>query len=205
MEEPHWRSTVVAATVSGQPATSTATRPTLSACSPICVTQPICTSSTCAGASPTLPISPLRTSAARSSARTVASVPLRRPMAERTASTISASVTPGPYPTGRERSRACGRRDRSARQGRAGSRRRPGSRSSARSSATRVSSRARCMPRQTCGPWANATWRLRFARLGSKRSGSGKTAGSRFAPASESVTRSPFAIAAPPSSVPSVA
>ena len=38
-----------AATVSGQPATSGAIRPTFSACSPICVTQPICTSSTSAG------------------------------------------------------------------------------------------------------------------------------------------------------------
>ncbi len=49
MDEPHWRSTLVPHTVSGQPATSGAMRPMFQPCSPICVTQPICTSSTSAG------------------------------------------------------------------------------------------------------------------------------------------------------------
>ena len=39
--EPHWRSTVVAGTDSGQPAASTALRPMLSDCSPTCITQPM--------------------------------------------------------------------------------------------------------------------------------------------------------------------
>ncbi len=47
--EPHWRSTVVAGTDSGQPAASTALRPMLSDCSPTCITQPMITSSTSRG------------------------------------------------------------------------------------------------------------------------------------------------------------
>ena len=39
--EPHWRSMVVAGTDSGYPAARTALRPTLSDCSPTCMTQPI--------------------------------------------------------------------------------------------------------------------------------------------------------------------
>ena len=49
IDEPHWRSTVVPQTVSGQPATSGAMRPMFQPCSPIWVTQPICTSSTSRG------------------------------------------------------------------------------------------------------------------------------------------------------------
>ena len=55
---------------------------------------------------------------------------------------------------------------------------------------TRASSRARCMPRQTCGPWANAAWSFAFARRTSNRCGSGEHDGSRFAPASETRTSS---------------
>ena len=101
--------------------------------------------------------------------------------------------------------RACGRRARvptASVTGRAGA---LGRRSSTRSSATRASSRARCIPRQTCGPCANARCSLAFARSISKRSGSGKVAGSRFAPVSETVTRSPRRIDAPASSTSRVA
>ena len=52
IDEPHWRSVVAAQTVSGQPATSSATRPTLSACSPTWLTHPIWTSSISAGSMP---------------------------------------------------------------------------------------------------------------------------------------------------------
>ena len=173
IEEPHWRSTVVAATVSGQPATSTATRPTFSACSPIWVTQPICTSSISPGSRSRRATRPFSTPAARSSARTDASAPLRRPIGERTASTINASrtrallVACGVYHSRRHGSRPCalyaptracsvgGLRNTSPRTtvlGRDGSRATPGRRSSTRATAICASSRARCMPRQTCGP-----------------------------------------------------
>ncbi len=44
--DPHWRSSVVPGTDSGQPAASTALRPTFHDCSPTCETQPHTTSST---------------------------------------------------------------------------------------------------------------------------------------------------------------
>ena len=91
IDEPHCRSTVVAQTVSGQPAISEATRPTFSACSPTCETQPIWTSSTAPGSRSSRCTSPFSTCAASSSARTDASVPLRFPIGLRTASMISAS------------------------------------------------------------------------------------------------------------------
>ena len=84
--------------------------------------------------------------------------------------------------------------------GRAGSRRSPGRRSSRRPTAVCASRRARCIPMQTCGPRAKARcWRA-FSRSTSKRSGSGNVAGSRLAAATETLTRSPWRIAAPPSS-----
>ncbi len=52
IDEPHWRSTDVPHTVSGQPAISGTIRPMFQPCSPICVTQPICTSSTSPGSTP---------------------------------------------------------------------------------------------------------------------------------------------------------
>ncbi len=91
IDEPHCRSTVVAQTVSGQPAISDATRPTFSACSPTCDTQPICTSSISPASRPIRSTSPFSTWAASSSARTDASVPFRFPIGLRTASMISAS------------------------------------------------------------------------------------------------------------------
>ncbi len=61
IEEPHWRSTVVPQTVSGQPATIGAIRPMFQPCSPICVTQPIWTSATSAGSRPMRSTSPFNT------------------------------------------------------------------------------------------------------------------------------------------------
>ena len=61
IEEPHCRSTVVAETETGQPAASTAIRPTFQPCSPICVTQPICTSSISAGSRSCRASRPFRT------------------------------------------------------------------------------------------------------------------------------------------------
>src|SRR5262245_23165752 len=91
IDEPHWRSTVVPATVSGQPATIGTIRPMFQPCSPIWVTQPICTSSTSPGSTSWRARSPFRTWAASSSPRIEESVPFFLPIGERTASTISAS------------------------------------------------------------------------------------------------------------------
>ena len=83
---------------------------------------------------------PLSTSAARSSARTVASVPLRRPIGradgvddEGVGHVLNATTAPS-VPAHPDRRAACGRRGRVGALGRVGSRRRPGSRSSARAS-----------------------------------------------------------------------
>ena len=51
-DEPHWRSTVVPGTDSGNPAASAALRAMLMPCSPTCMTQPMITSSTSAGSRP---------------------------------------------------------------------------------------------------------------------------------------------------------
>ena len=68
-----------------------------------------------------------------------------------------------------------------------------------------ASNRARCMPMQTWGPRAKAMcWRA-FSRRTSKRSGSANAPGSRLAAATETLTRSPTRIAAPPSSMSAVA
>ena len=92
IDEPHWRSTVVPHTVSGQPATSGTIRPMFQPCSPICVTQPICTSSTSPGSRSCRATRPFSTCAASSSPRVPESDPFRRPIGLRTASTISASL-----------------------------------------------------------------------------------------------------------------
>ena len=118
----------------------------------------------------------------------------------------ASAMRPSPYqrgarPTGPRRPAACGRRDRGRRPGEPGRGAAPAVASRARSRATRVSSRARCMPRHTCGPWAKPTWRPTLPRRTSNRSGSANTAGSRLAPASETVTRSPRASGTPASSV----
>ena len=91
--EPHWRSIVVPGTLSGQPAASTALRPTLSPCSPTCITQPITTSSTVPGSMPVRSTSAFRVSAARSTGCQSLSCPLRLPSGVRTASMITAFVT----------------------------------------------------------------------------------------------------------------
>ncbi len=92
IDEPHCRSTVVPQTVSGQPATIGAIRPMFQPCSPICVTQPICTSSTSAGSRSWRPTRPFSTCAASSSPRVPESDPFRLPIGLRTASTMSASL-----------------------------------------------------------------------------------------------------------------
>ncbi len=90
--EPHWRSTVVDGTDSGQPAASTALRPMLSDCSPTCMTQPMMTSSTISGSRPLRSWSALRVSAARAAGCQSLSLPLRFPPGVRMASTMTASV-----------------------------------------------------------------------------------------------------------------
>src|SRR5579862_8234261 len=94
IDEPHWRSTVVPATETGQPAVSAVLRPIFHACSPTWDTQPHCTSSTSAGSTEFRSTSASRTWAPSSSARMCESVPFLRPIGLRTASTIKASGTP---------------------------------------------------------------------------------------------------------------
>src|SRR6266550_4318210 len=91
MDEPHWRSTVVPHTDSGQPATSGIIRPRFQPCSPICVTQPSWTSSISAGSRSCRATRPFKTCAASSSPRIDASAPFFLPIGERTASMIRAS------------------------------------------------------------------------------------------------------------------
>jgi len=90
IDEPHWRSTLVPQTVSGQPATSGTIRPMFQPCSPIWVTQPIWTSSTSAGSRSWRATSPFRTCPQSSSPRILDSAPFRLPIGLRTASTMSA-------------------------------------------------------------------------------------------------------------------
>ena len=103
-DDPHWRSIVVAGTDSGQPAASTALRPTLKACSPTWETQPMMTSSTNAGSRLLRLAIAFSASEARSTACQFFSFPLRLPPGVRTASTITAVgivepfVSDGPYP-----------------------------------------------------------------------------------------------------------
>ena len=63
IDEPHWRSTVVPATETGQPAVSATLRPMFHACSSTCETQPHCTSSISAGSTPFRATSALTTCA----------------------------------------------------------------------------------------------------------------------------------------------
>ena len=92
----------VAGTDSGNPAARTALRPTFTACSPTCITQPMMTSSTMAGSRPLRSTSALSGSAARSTACHPRSLPLRLPPGVRTASTITAVVIGGsPFKTDR--------------------------------------------------------------------------------------------------------
>src|SRR5207248_10183244 len=90
IEEPHWRSTVVPATETGQPAVSATLRPMFQACSSTWVTQPHCTSSISAGSTPFRVTSAFTTWAESSSPRMCESVPFLLPIGLRTASTIIA-------------------------------------------------------------------------------------------------------------------
>src|SRR5229473_2642700 len=91
-ELPHCLSIVTAGTLSGSREARTALRANANPCSPACVTQPKITSSIAAGSTPELANSAFNTSPARSAGCQAASLPLRRPPAVRTASTISASA-----------------------------------------------------------------------------------------------------------------
>src|ERR1019366_7425437 len=88
--EPHWRSTVVPGTVSGNPAASAALRPMFMACSPTVMVHPMTTSSTRAGSRSLRSTRALSGAAARSTACQPDNLPLRRPTRVRTASTITA-------------------------------------------------------------------------------------------------------------------
>src|SRR5665213_2677265 len=90
-EEPHWRSIVVAGTLSGGDEASTALRATFIACWPICTTQPRITSSTAPGGAPERATTSSITRAARSAGCQPASLPPFRPPAVRTAATMYAS------------------------------------------------------------------------------------------------------------------
>src|SRR5919106_2682415 len=91
IDEPHCRSTVVPQTLTGQPAVSATFRPMFQACSSICVTQPHWRSSTSAGSRSLRSTRAFRTCAESWSPRIEESVPCRRPIGLRTASTMSAS------------------------------------------------------------------------------------------------------------------
>jgi hypothetical protein len=93
-EDPHWLSTVVAAAEMGRPASSQAVRATLKACMPTWLTQPPTTCSTSLGSMPERSISSFCTAASRFAECMVERPPLRRPMGERTASTITTSRMP---------------------------------------------------------------------------------------------------------------
>src|SRR5207245_10738806 len=95
--DPHCRSTVVPGTESGNPAASAALRPMFMACSPTVMVQPITTSSTRAGSRSLRATSALSGSDARSTGCQSFSLPLRRPTAVRTASTMTAVGTAGVY------------------------------------------------------------------------------------------------------------
>ena len=92
IDEPHWRSTVVPQTETGQPAASATLRPMFQACSSIWVTQPHWRSSTWPGSTPFRSTRAFTTWAERSSPRMWESVPPLRPTGLRTASTMRASV-----------------------------------------------------------------------------------------------------------------
>jgi hypothetical protein len=96
-DDPHCVSTVVEAVVRGRPALSQAVRPMLNDCSPTWLTQPATTWSTSVGSMPERSISSVRTVPSRSAGWTLAKPPLRRPMGERTASTMTTSVMRSTY------------------------------------------------------------------------------------------------------------
>src|SRR4051812_24882192 len=91
-DEPHWLSTVVAATVSGSPAANQAVRAMLNDCSPTWLTQPPTTWSTTVGSIPARAMASFCTAPSRSAACMLDRPPPRRPIGLRTASTITTSV-----------------------------------------------------------------------------------------------------------------
>ena len=88
--EPHWRSTVVPGTESGNPAASAALRAMFMACSPTVMVQPMTTSSTSPGSRSLRSTRANSGWAARSTACHPDNRPPRRPTGVRTASTITA-------------------------------------------------------------------------------------------------------------------
>jgi hypothetical protein len=93
--DPHWASTVVAATVRGRPAESQAVRAMLNDCSPAAVTHPPTIWSTLAGSMPLRSSRAFWTWPSRSAGWMVDRPPPRRPIGLRTASTITTSVMAG--------------------------------------------------------------------------------------------------------------
>src|SRR5690606_29851126 len=91
--EPHRRLMVVPGTLVGRPASRADTRATLRLSSPAWLAQPMITSSMASGfSSGAWASTASNTRAARSSGRTLASVPPKRPMAERLGLQINTSV-----------------------------------------------------------------------------------------------------------------
>jgi hypothetical protein len=87
-DEPHCRSTEVPGTLSGSFEAMMALRATLLDCSPACITQPMMTSSICAGSAPERSTNASSTEAARSTGCQPARRPPLRPPAVRAAATI---------------------------------------------------------------------------------------------------------------------
>ena len=99
MPEPQSRLTVTPGTVSGRPASSDAMRATLRLSSPAWLAQPNWTSSTAAQSTPALrAIRAAMGTAPRSSGRTAASAPPKRPMGVLCPSQMKASVMACAYP-----------------------------------------------------------------------------------------------------------
>ncbi len=98
--EPHWRSTVVPGTVSGNPAARAALRPMFMACSPTVMVQPKITSSTRAGSRSLRATSACRGWAARSTACHPERRPFFFPTGVRTTSTITALAMGPLWPIG---------------------------------------------------------------------------------------------------------
>ncbi len=90
-DDPHWASTVVAATSMGSPAESHAVRAMLKVWGPTWPTQPPITWPTSAGSMPLRSTAASCTAPSRSAGCRVESPPLRLPSGDRTASTMTTS------------------------------------------------------------------------------------------------------------------
>src|SRR5262249_32947098 len=91
-DEPHWLSTVVAAVEIGSPAVSHAVRVMLKPCMPTWLTHPPTTCPTSAGSMPARSINSFCTIDNASAEWNVDMPPPRRPIGERTASTMTTSL-----------------------------------------------------------------------------------------------------------------